>query len=269
MTKPTLEELQRTVAAGPPYDRALLDLLKRDSRKGAQRLYARCVAHASGNPEQARLDAMMKFENEARAAGFSRVAGVDEAGRGPLAGPVVAGAVVLAAPLEGLDDSKRLTAARREALFEALHEDGRHDIGVGVVSAEEIDRMGIQSANYLAMGRAVEALATPPDYLLVDGYNLPGVAQPQRRLVKGDSRSASIAAASIAAKVTRDRMMVELDKRYPQYGFAGHKGYGTREHVDALACYGPCPEHRKSFAPIARPQETGLLFEGSDNRESS
>jgi len=200
--------------------------------------------------ESARMAVMLAFEAEAEAQGFTAVAGVDEAGRGPLAGPVVAAAVILSAPLAGLNDSKQLTEARREALYEELMAGG-HAIGAAVVDADEIDRTGIQPANYAAMARAVAALPRAADYLLVDGFALRGVAQPVLKVIKGDARSLSIAAASIIAKVTRDRLMCEWNDRWPGYGFAKHKGYGTREHLDALARLGPCPIHRRSFAPVA------------------
>lgn len=200
--------------------------------------------------EAARLEAMFEFERRAAENGFHRIAGVDEAGRGPLAGPLVAGAVVLAFPVPGLDDSKKLTESRREALFEALMT-GDHAVGVGVVESDELDRIGLQTANYAAMARAVAALSPAPDFLLVDGFNLPGVAQPCMRLIKGDRRSLSIAAASIIAKVTRDRRMRLLDREYPQYGFGQHKGYGTAAHMAAIEMHGPCPGHRFSFAPLS------------------
>ncbi len=209
--------------------------------------------------ERLRVATMLEFERNAAGSGFCRIAGVDEAGRGPLAGPVVAGAVVLIAPLAGLNDSKKLTEGRREALYELLMSGG-HAVGVGVAEAAEIDRMGIQAANYAAMARAVAAISPPPDYLLVDGYALPGMRQPCLRIIKGDSRSLSIAAASIIAKVTRDRRMLETDRLYPEYGFARHKGYGTAEHLAALERHGPCPEHRRSFAPLSERADGGRLF---------
>ena len=209
--------------------------------------------------ERARWGEMLQFERAMEAAGFARIAGVDEAGRGPLAGPVVAAAVVLAAPVAGLNDSKQLSEAQREGLFEAL-QTGNHTIGVAVVPADEIDRIGIQQANYAAMARAVQALSPAPDYLLIDGFKVPGLLFPQTRIIKGDARSLSIAAASIIAKVTRDRMMLDYDRQHPEYGFARHKGYGTREHLAAIEKYGPCPIHRRSFAPLAPRHETGVLL---------
>lgn len=197
----------------------------------------------------------MSFETEARASGFLYVAGVDEAGRGPLAGPVVAGAVILPEHLEGLpglNDSKQLTAAKREFLFAALLERGDVHCSVGMASAEEIDRINILRATHLAMSRAVQGLSRQADFCLVDGLPVKGLPVPHRAIVKGDGRSLSIAAASVLAKVMRDRMMTEADAEYPQYGFAKHKGYGTKAHMEALRRHGPCPLHRRSFAPVSQ-----------------
>lgn len=205
------------------------------------------------------VEGMTEFEEQAAANGFTRIAGVDEAGRGSLAGPIVAAAVILDGAIPGLNDSKQLTASQREFLFERLHEGG-HCIGIGCVGADEIDLIGIQGANYKAMAEAVLGLEPPPDFLLVDGFAIKGCALPQAPIVKGDARSASIAAASIVAKVTRDRIMVDLDPRYPHYHFKKNKGYGTQVHIEAINRFGPAEIHRKSFAPIARAQETGPLF---------
>ncbi len=268
MEKQTLRELRAAVQAGPPYGESLLTLLEADERAGAQTLYASCrnrMARDASDRDRGR--ALIEFDERFLAQGFKRLAGVDEAGRGPLAGPIVAGAVILADSIPGLNDSKQLAQTRREELFAALHEGG-HTVGKAVVSREEIDHWGIQSANYAAMARAVTHLEPPPDFLVVDGFRIPGCPIPHERVVKGDQRSQAIAAASIVAKVVRDRIMAELDKRYPGYGFARHKGYGTREHLDALERLGPCPEHRTSFAPIARFAETGQLFP-SDEEEAA
>ena len=202
---------------------------------------------------------MLDLEREAVAAGRTCVAGVDEAGRGPLAGPLVAAAVILECPVPDVDDSKRLSEAKRERLYKELME-GPHRIAVKVVDSEIIDEEGIQSANYSAMARAAEALSPVPDFLLVDGFSIPGCAIPQARIIKGDQRSQSIAAASVIAKVTRDAIMRDLDSKYPEYGFARHKGYGTRRHIEALELHGPCRVHRRSFAPIASWRETSALF---------
>ena len=181
------------------------------------------------------------------------VAGVDEAGRGPLAGPVVAAAVILdpARPIAGLADSKALSPARREALF-ALVRERALCCSVAEASVEEIDRLNILQATLLAMRRAVEGLAVPPARVLVDGNRLPPLAVPAEAIVKGDARVAAISAASILAKVTRDRWCAGLHARYPLYGFERHKGYGTAEHLAALRAHGACPEHRRSFAPVAQ-----------------
>ena len=266
MANQTLRELKDAAAAGPPYDRPLLDALRSDPRAGARALYETCRRRTARAEEcAARIRDMMRFEEEARANGFARIAGVDEAGRGPLAGPIVAAAVVLSAPVPGLNDSKQLSPEQREKLFVRLH-DGSHAIGVAMVDPETIDHRGIQAANYTAMMQATARLDPPPDFLLVDGFAIPGCRFPQRHLVKGDARSQSIAAASIVAKVIRDRIMRELDKRHPEYRFARNKGYGTREHLDALERFGPCPAHRRSFAPIAQPTRTGKLFESDGVR---
>lgn len=193
---------------------------------------------------------MTEFEREGFALGWRRIAGVDEAGRGPLAGPIVAAAVVLGEPIDGLNDSKQLSEGRRETLFAEL-ERGPHVIGVAIIDPGRIDSVGIQAANYAAMAEAAAALVPPPDFLLVDGFAIRGCEIPQKRIIKGDARSLSIAAASIVAKVTRDRLMVSLHEAYPKYGFDRHKGYGTRAHLDALERNGPCPAHRRSFAPLA------------------
>ena len=192
------------------------------------------------------------------AAGARRVAGVDEVGRGPLAGPVVAAAVILdpAAPIDGLADSKTLGERRREALAEQIR-DRVLAWALGRAEVEEIDRINILQASLLAMQRAVAALAPPPDYALVDGNHCPRLACPAEAVVRGDSRVAAISAASIIAKVARDREMVELDARYPGYGFARHKGYPSRLHLDALRTLGVTSVHRRSYAPVRRLLEEG------------
>ena len=195
------------------------------------------------------------FENSHRASGCRVIAGVDEAGRGPLAGPVVAGAVMLPEDfaLAGLDDSKKLTAARREGFYDVLLADPRVRWASGLADVEEIDRLNILRATHLAMRRAVTALgAPPPDMALIDGLPVRDFPWPQQALVKGDSLSLSIAAASIIAKVVRDRIMVQLDEALPRYRFAAHKGYGTAAHLDALQQYGPTAHHRRFFQPVAQ-----------------
>ena len=181
------------------------------------------------------------------------VAGVDEAGRGPLAGPVVAAAVILDElhPIAGLADSKKLTAARREALFDEIRAKALC-CSIAEASVEEIDRLNILQATLLAMRRAVQGLRLKPALVLVDGNRLPVLDVPAEAIVKGDALVAAISAASILAKVHRDRWCAQVDVEFPQYGFAGHKGYGTAAHLVALSQHGACPLHRRSFAPVAQ-----------------
>ena len=227
--------------------------LKDDGRTGAKRLLSKFEkALKRGEKERDRIEALRRYEKEAWEKGFRRVAGVDEAGRGPLAGPVVAAAVILPADaaLEGVDDSKKLTPAKREDLLVRIGEKALA-VGVGQASVAEIDELNIYHAARLAMERAIAALSEKPDYLLTDAMPLPSLdAIPQKPLIHGDALSLSIASASIVAKVTRDRLMGELHRKYPAYGFEGHKGYGTEEHLKALQSHGPCPEHRLSFGPV-------------------
>lgn len=188
-----------------------------------------------------------------------RVAGVDEAGRGPLAGPVIAGAVILDPdrPIAGLQDSKRLSAARREALYDEIRARALA-WAIGRADAAEIDRVNILQATLRAMQRAVEALQPAAEYALIDGNRCPVLACPARAIVRGDSRVAAISAASIMAKVTRDREMIALDAQYPGYGLARHKGYPSQAHREALQRLGVLPVHRRSFAPVRK------IIEGTD-----
>ncbi len=194
----------------------------------------------------------LSFERAARASGFTCIAGLDEAGRGPLAGPVVAAAVALPPGLliPGLTDSKQVPELERDRLFDLIREQAVC-FGIGVADERVIDEVNILQATIIAMERSLEALIPRPDYLLLDAITLPRVRLPQKPLVKGDCRSHSIAAASILAKVTRDRLMLELHDKYPQYNFRKHKGYGTSEHLDLLRRHGPCEAHRKTFSPVA------------------
>ena len=189
------------------------------------------------------------FDTDVRAEGFATICGVDEAGRGPLAGPVTAAVVILppGVDIEGLNDSKKLSEAKREKLYDVIRQTAV-SCCVASASVEEIEQYNILQATFLAMRRAVEGLSCVPDLALIDGNRLPvGLTVPARTIVKGDGRSASIAAASILAKVTRDRYMKQQDALYPGYGFAVHKGYGTKAHYAALAEQGPSPIHRMSF----------------------
>lgn len=198
----------------------------------------------------------MVAEQEARQNGSRCICGIDEAGRGPLAGPVVAAAVVLPQgySLPGLNDSKKLTARKRGELFEALMNDDRVQKSVAQASVGEIDRLNILYATHLAMSRAAQGLPSVPDFCLIDGLPVPDFPFPSRSIVKGDARCLSIAAASILAKVTRDRLMAELGKQFPQYGFERHAGYGTCAHIQAIETYGITVHHRRSFAPVAQMQ---------------
>ncbi len=190
-----------------------------------------------------------EFEKAAVNSGFSCICGVDEAGRGPLAGPVCAAAVILpeGAVIEGLDDSKKLTEKKREKLYDIIKETAvAYSVAYGTL--EEIETVNILEATYLAMNRAIEGLNVKPDFALIDGNRIPrGIKIPCETIVKGDSKSMSVAAASVLAKVTRDRLMLEYDKKYPEYNFKKHKGYGTKEHTELIKQYGPCEIHRLSF----------------------
>jgi len=205
----------------------------------------------------------LSLETTALAAGWSRIAGVDEAGRGPLAGPVVAAAVVLdvrvlSSPVwTALDDSKKMTADARDTLYKVITDSA--DTGVGIATVDDIDLLNILGATMKAMGDAVRALKHVPNYVLIDGNRLPVLPCAGACVVKGDSKSMSIAAASVVAKVTRDRIMKDLDQQYPGYGWARNAGYGTKQHMDALTRLGATPAHRKSFAPVRKILSEGQL----------
>ena len=194
---------------------------------------------------------MTRYECLAYQDGAKYVAGVDEAGRGCLAGPVVAAAVIMPRTwsLAGVNDSKQLSASQRETLFPIIRQQAL-SVGLGVIPAETIDLVNILQATYLAMEAAIEQLDPAPDYLLLDAVTLKNVPIRQRCIIKGDSLSISIAAASIIAKVSRDRLMLDYDAQYPQYSFAKHKGYATKQHRAAVAAQGPCPIHRKTFRGV-------------------
>lgn len=202
--------------------------------------------------DQSSISDLWHYEREALSNGYRLVAGVDEAGRGPLAGPVVAAAVIL--PFEcdtcGIYDSKQLSPEERESAYARIH-DIAVSIGVGIVHADEIDRINILQATYRAMRLAIAKLSTLPDIFLIDGYPIRNFEYPQVGVIDGDCKSASIAAASIVAKVTRDRIMCKFDSIFPQYGFARNKGYPTPEHLEMLGIHGVCEIHRKTFAPVA------------------
>ena len=197
--------------------------------------------------EEERTHRMYAYERDA-GMGALFIAGVDEVGRGPLAGPVVAGAVILPADHEilRLNDSKKLSEKRREEMNEIIRAEAV-SVGIGEVPQERIDEINILQATYEAMRLALAQLDPPADLILADAVTIPDITTPQQAIVKGDAKSASIAAASIVAKVYRDHLMMAWDERYPLYGFASHKGYGTKAHIEAIRTYGPCPLHRRSF----------------------
>lgn len=244
---------RRFVLGGEPVPPSLLDALGRDPRAGARRAHDTIRRRQERERrERRRLDALLRLERSLWASGLTRVAGVDEAGVGPLAGPVVAAAVVFppGTALLGVDDSKKITdPGRREYLAREI-ENAASSWALGVADVAEIDRLNVYHASLLAMRRAVEGLSSPPEHLLVDARRIDGVAIPQSSVEKGDGRHFSIAAASILAKTHRDRMMLELDRSHPEYDFARHKGYGTEAHQEAIRRHGPCPAHRMSYQVI-------------------
>ncbi|MEW6609951.1 MAG: ribonuclease HII [bacterium] len=191
------------------------------------------------------------YEEEASSLGYELIGGIDEVGRGPLAGPVVAAVAILPKEIKipGINDSKKLSPKQRERLFKTIS-DVVIDWGIGIVNEEIIDEINILRATHLAMKKAIDSLKSKPHFLLVDGLKIPSIDIPQKPIIRGDQLSISIQSASILAKVIRDRMMIEYDKEFPQYGFAKHKGYGTSLHIESIKKYGICPIHRKSFEPI-------------------
>jgi ribonuclease HII len=249
----SVSELRRRfVEEGAPLPAPLAEALATDPRAGARAILAAVERRRAGNrSEGQRLRALLAYETELWERGASRIAGVDEAGVGTLAGPVVAAAVVLPRELRprGLDDSKQLDARERERLCAEVKA-GASAWAVGLASPEEVDSLNVYQAGLLAMRRAVEGLAVRPDQLLVDARRIPEVGIPQQGIVKGDAKSLAIAAASVVAKVTRDALMVDAEGRFPGYGFARHKGYGAPEHLEALRRLGPCEIHRRTFAPV-------------------
>ena len=233
-------------AAESEWD-ALCGLYASDERRGVQNLIAGCrKKQAALDRERERLYAMKAYERKYEQ--YTYICGIDEAGRGPLAGPVVAGAVILPRDCEilHLNDSKKLSAARREELYDEIMEKAV-SVGVGMASPARIDEINILQATYEAMRQAVDSLSTEPELLLNDAVTIPEMTIPQVPIIKGDAKSVSIAAASIIAKVTRDRLMIQYEDILPGYGFAQNKGYGSKEHIEALKSLGPTPIHRHSF----------------------
>jgi ribonuclease HII len=253
LTERSLDALRvKLLGEGRPVSAQTLNRLKRDPRRGARLLYEVLKRkYEKERAERLRLDSMLNFERVLWKSGVRAIAGVDEAGTGPLAGPVVAAAVVFPPNTEiaGIDDSKQLDAETRSALA-AVIRGAASAVAVGLADVGEIDEINIYRAALLAMRRAVEALPSAPDHLLIDARAIPGVAIPQNSFSKGDGINFSIAAASIIAKTHRDRLMEALEEKYPGYGFTRHKGYGTPEHQDAIRRLGPSPVHRLSFGLI-------------------
>jgi ribonuclease HII len=251
VTKLSIREIEKYLQESPELTREIYDALLSDRRQGVQGLLAKAdKKRREQQQEKERMKKMLLLEELYWGKGFIHIAGVDEAGRGPLAGPVVAAAVILPREagefLKGVDDSKKLSFKKREELYPLIRAHSLA-VGVGIVAALEIDELNIYQAGLKAFSLAVKSLKTPPDFVLSDAYRVPGLSCPQLPVVRGDSLSLSIAAASIVAKVTRDRIMDDLDREFPQYGFGQNKGYPTREHREALKQHGPCPWHRRSF----------------------
>jgi len=253
LTERSLDALRARLLGGDrPVSAQALNRLKRDPRRGARLLYDILKRkYEKERAERQRLDSMLNFERVLWKSGVRTIAGVDEAGTGPLAGPVVAAAVVFPSGIEipGMNDSKQLDADTRYALEKAIRRVASA-VAIGMAEVGEIDALNIYQAALLAMRRAVQALPDAPDHLLIDARTIPGVAIPQNAFSKGDGINFSIAAASIIAKTHRDRLMEELEQKYPGYGFTRHKGYGTPEHQEAIRRLGPSPVHRLSFGLI-------------------
>ncbi len=247
LAKMTIKEIESLFAAGNIPD-GFVEACANDKRKAVHRLISR---YEREEKERQRVAMLYGFEELAAAEGLEIVAGVDEAGRGPLAGPVSVAAVILPRGLflPKLNDSKKLSAKTREELYELIQEKASA-IGTAFVDAKTIDRVNIYQATINGMYEAIFSLVPQPQKVLIDAMALENLPMPSMSIVKGDAKSASIAAASIIAKVRRDRLMDAYDKEYPEYGFAHHKGYGTAEHMKALREHGPCPIHRLSFEPV-------------------
>jgi ribonuclease HII len=254
----TVSEVGSWIQAQAEIYPDVLKQLALDSRSGVRRVveqYQRRLALLE--VEKQRIYTLHQYERDQRQNGFQLIAGVDEAGRGPLAGPVVAAAVILPPDIHipVINDSKKLLPEQRDALFDVICREAIC-YGIGIVDHHQIDRINILQATYQAMFEAVNGLEQPPHILLNDAVRIPQITDiPQVAIVRGDSLSISIAAASILAKVTRDRLMEQYDVLYPAYGFGKHKGYFTPEHQQALKCYGPSPIHRRSFAPVLEAEE--------------
>ncbi|MBP1041714.1 ribonuclease HII [Vagococcus sp. BWB3-3] len=253
MTKPaSITEIKGKLAQIHQVDDPYILALEQDSRKGVVSLLAtfhKRLARVEAMRQEAEM--LREFERRALQQGYQVIAGIDEVGRGPLAGPVIAAAVILPNNCEMLEvnDSKKLSEKKRDFLFTQICETAVA-VGIGIVDEQTIDQINIYQATKLAMKEAIEKLSFTPDYLLLDAMKLEAVPIAQESIIKGDAKSVSIAAASIVAKVTRDRLMKEYGEQYPGYGFENNAGYGTKEHLAGLDELGPCPIHRKTFAPV-------------------
>ena len=248
MNKKSISQIKEEFEQADAAQRAVLyEVYSSDDRAGVKKLVSAYRKKEEAlQKERMRLEDMRSFENKYST--YSLICGIDEAGRGPLAGPVVAGAVILPKDCEilYLNDSKKLSPAKREALYEEIMEKAEA-VGVGMASPARIDEINILQATYEAMREAVYNLGVTPELLLNDAVTIPDVSIPQVPIIKGDAKSVSIAAASIIAKVTRDRLMVQYDEILPGYGFARHKGYGSKDHIEAIRRLGPTPIHRQTF----------------------
>ncbi|MBM7701847.1 ribonuclease HII [Metabacillus iocasae] len=250
--KRTIKEIKQMLHDVNSTEDAFFKECEQDERKGVQQLLKQKLKQFETEETlHAQFHEMLRYENELYTKGIEWIAGVDEVGRGPLAGPVVAAAVILPKDfyLPGLTDSKKVSEQKREAYYETIMNKAMA-VGIGIIEASIIDEINIYEATKKAMQQAVETLSFSPQYLLIDAMKLPNVNIPQVSIIKGDATSISIAASSIIAKVTRDRMMKELGEKYPAYGFEKHMGYGTSQHLEAIDTHGVLEQHRKSFAPI-------------------
>lgn len=253
MKRKTIQEIKQILSQiTDPNDEQLIEI-KADERLGVQKSLQQWSRQLELKREQVqKLQKIMTFERDLHKEGYRLIAGIDEVGRGPLAGPVVAAAVVLPSDFNvvGVNDSKKLSQKKREELYSLIQENAI-DIGIGIVGQEVIDEINIYEATKQAMSYAIDDLTFGPDYLLIDAMKLP-VEIPQQSLIKGDARSVSIAAASIIAKVSRDRLMAEYSQIFSGYGFENNAGYGTKEHLEGLEKFGITPIHRKTFAPVKK-----------------
>jgi ribonuclease HII len=250
MGKYTIAEIEKKLLS-EELDEKFIHILENDDRIGVKRALTKWKKRMEQEKQlKEKFLLMMNYEKKIHLQGYLKIAGVDEVGRGPLAGPVVAAAVILPPDvyLPGIDDSKKLTEAKRKEFYELITSSGA-EIGIGMVEPAEIDRINIYEATKKAMLEAIANLHTNPDYLLIDAVKLE-TPYPSESIIKGDAKSVSIAAASIIAKVVRDNFMKEAGLNYPQYGFEKNMGYGTKEHLEAIKQYGITPYHRKSFAPV-------------------